>query len=36
MEIYGEGRYVFIRKLIEDDYPLYREINYSHFAYKDL
>lgn len=36
MEIYGEGRYAFIRKLIEDDYPLYREINYSHFAYKEI
>ena len=32
----GEGKQVYIRKLIEEDYPTYREISYAHFSYKNV
>ena len=32
MKKYGEGKQVYIRKLTEGDYPIYREITYSHLA----
>lgn len=31
-----EGKQVYIRKLIEEDYPIYREVTYAHFAYKNV
>ena len=36
MRNYGEGKQVYIRKLIEEDYPTYREVSYAHFAYKNV
>lgn len=36
MKNYGEGKQVYIRKLIEEDYPTYREISYAHFSYKNV
>lgn len=36
MENYGEGKQVYIRKLIEEDYPTYREVTYAHFSYKNV
>lgn len=36
MENYGEGKQVYIRKLIEEDYPTYREVSYAHFSYKNV
>lgn len=36
MKNYGEGKQVYIRKLIEEDYPTYREVSYAHFSYKNV
>ncbi|MEY8376302.1 GNAT family N-acetyltransferase [Lachnospiraceae bacterium 56-18] len=36
MENYGGDKKVFIRQLIEEDYPIYREVTYAHFAYKNV
>lgn len=36
MKNYGEGKQVYIRKLIEEDYPIYREVSYAHFSYKNV
>lgn len=36
MRNYGEGKQVYIRKLIEEDYPIYREVSYAHFSYKNV
>ena len=36
MKNYGEGKQVSIRKLIEEDYPTYREVSYAHFSYKNV
>lgn len=36
MENYGEGKQVYIRKLIEEDYSTYREVSYAHFFYKNV
>ena len=36
MKNYGEGEQVYIRKLIEEDYPTYREVFYAHFSYKNV
>lgn len=36
MDNYGESKQVFIRKLIEEDYPIYREVTYAHFSYKNV
>ena len=36
MENYGEGKQVYIRKLLEENYPLYREVSYVHFSYKNV
>ena len=36
MENYGGGKQVYIRKLIEEDYPTYREVSYAHFSYKNV
>lgn len=36
MKNYGEGEQVYIRKLIEEDYPTYREVSYAHFFYKNV
>ena len=36
MENYGDDKQVYIRKLIEEDYPTYREVSYSHFFYKNV
>ena len=30
------GDNISIRKLIEEDYPTYREVSYAHFAYKNV
>lgn len=35
MNNYGQGKQVYIRKLIEEDYPTYREVSYAHFSYKN-
>lgn len=32
----GEGRQVYIRKLDENDYSVYREVTYAHFHYKNV
>ncbi|WP_276951671.1 GNAT family N-acetyltransferase [Enterocloster lavalensis] len=34
MENYGEGKQVYIRKLSEKDYSVYREVNYSRSLFK--
>ena len=36
MKNYGEGKQVYIRKLIEEDNPIYREVSYAHFSYKNV
>lgn len=36
MKNYGEGKQVYIRKLTEEDYPIYREVSYAHFSYKNV
>lgn len=36
MKNYGEGKQVYIRKLLEKDYPIYREVTYAHFSYKNV
>lgn len=36
MRSYGEGKQVYIRKLMEEDYSVCREVNYFHFAYKQV
>lgn len=36
MEDYCDGEYVYIRKLREEDYPIYREVTYTHFSYKNV
>ena len=36
MKNYGEGKRVYIRKLTEGDYPIYREVSYAHFSYKNI
>lgn len=36
MRNYGEGKQVYIRKLIEEDYPIYRDVSYAHFSYKNV
>lgn len=36
MENYGESKHVYIRKLSEEDYPIYKEVTYSHFYYKNV
>ena len=36
MEEYCDGEQVYIRKLIEEDYPTYREVSYAHFSYKNV
>lgn len=36
MKNYGEGKQVYIRKLIEEDYPIYKEVSYAHFSYKNV
>lgn len=36
MKKYGEGKQVYIRKLTEGDYPIYREVSYAHFSYKNV
>lgn len=36
MKNYGEGKQVYIRKLVEKDYPTYREVSYAHFSYKNV
>lgn len=36
MKNYGEGKKIYIRKLIEDDYSIYREVTYAHFDYKNV
>ncbi len=33
---FGEGKQVSIRKLREEDYSIYREVTYAHFAYKNV
>lgn len=33
---YGESKQVYIRELIEEDYPVCREVNYFHFSYKKV
>lgn len=35
MDSYGDGKQVYIRKLAEEDYPIYREVTYAHFSYKN-
>ena len=32
MKNYDEGKLVYIRKVTEGDYPIYREITYAHLA----
>ena len=36
MKKYGEGKQVYIRKLIEEDYLTYKEVSYAHFSYKNV
>lgn len=36
MKNYGEGKQVYIRKLLEEDYPTYREVSHAHFSYKNV
>lgn len=36
MANHSEGKQVLIRKLIKEDYPIYREVTYSHFSYKNV
>lgn len=35
IKIYSESKQIYIRKLIEEDYPIYKEVTYAHFAYKN-
>ena len=36
MENCDEGKQVYIRKLREEDYPIYRKVSYAHFSYKKV
>lgn len=36
MKNFGEGKQVYIRELIEEDYSIYREVFYAHFSYKNV
>ena len=36
MENYGDGKQVYIRKLCEEDYSVYREVNYSRSLFQKV
>ncbi len=36
MENFGDSKQVYIRKLVEGDYSIYREVSYAHFSYKNV